>query len=270
MSYPPHPPQPGPEPGFGSPGAYQGHAAPTPPPPYAPAPPPHRPAPPPQYQPPPQYREQPPPAQQQSQQGGGELCDSPLLVYDQPQEFFSVEAKYTIWNPQGRPVAFVREQPVDGARKALRVLSQGTQNRAERRLHIVRPDGMPYFMFYKPYGFAGTPVMHVLAPQGQVIGYLRKRALRGWEILDPYERELGYYDIYSGRIQDWNNRDAAHFQRGVQGFGDLMHQMFTGADRYTLQLHFPLAEPFRTLVLACPLAFDTALSQNRSLGGLFT
>lgn len=211
------------------------------------------------------------PPQVPVQQGGGvgpDLYGSPVLVYDQPQQFFSVEANYTVWSPDGRPVAHVREDGVSGARKVFRALNQGTQNKAERRLSVLRPDGMPYFFFYKPYGFMGTPKMQVLAPNGGLIGHLRKRALRGWEVLDAQERELGYYELLSGRVLDWQNQDVARIQRGFQGMGELMAQMFTGSDRYVLRMHYQLPEPMRTLLLACPLAFDTAVSQNRSLGGL--
>ncbi|MFC0042410.1 hypothetical protein [Actinomadura rayongensis] len=278
MSYPPVPPG---HPGYGPPGyppaPPQGY-----PPPQQPYPqqyPPQYAPPPQQYAPPPQQQGYPPqqqgypqqgyaPQQQPQPQTAGDLYGSPLLVYDQPQGFFSVEANYTIWTPQGQPAAYVREQGVGGAKKVFRAINQGTQNRAERRLTIVRPDGALYFQFYKPYGMMGTPKMHILGAQNQVLGYLRKRAMRGWEILDPHERQLGYYELYSGRIKDYQERDAALFKRASRDFGDLLGQMFTGSDRYVLQQHYQLPEPFKTLVLACPLAFDTALSQNRSLGGL--
>jgi hypothetical protein len=217
----------------------------------------------------PQQRYGPPP-QQYAPQVGVDLYNSPILIYDQPQSFFSTEANYTIWSPQGHPVAYVKERGVSGARKVFRAVNQGTQNKAERSLTIFRPDGMPYFTFYKPYGFMGTPVMQVLTPQGGLMGQLRKRALRGWEILDPQERQIGYYDIYKGQIRDWQEIELARFQRGFNGYGELVSQMLTGADRYVLRLHTQLAEPVRTLVLACPLAYDTAVSSNRSLGGFLT
>jgi hypothetical protein len=50
--------------------------------------------------------------------------------------------------------------------------------------------------------------------------------------------------------------------------GDYVSQMFSGADRYVLQLNFQLPEPIRTLTLACPLAYDTTRSSNRGLGGV--
>jgi hypothetical protein len=276
MGYPPYPAQPGPgnpyAPGYGPPPApgYGGPPAGAVPAPYAPAPPA------PGYAPngyPPQQGGYPAPqAQPQPQmppQQPADLYGSPILVYDQPAQFFSTEANYTIWSPQGQPAAYVREEGVSGAKKALRVMSQGSQTKAERKLSIFRPDGMPYFAFYKPYGFMGTPTMQVLTPQGGLIGYLRKRAMRGWEILDPHERQLGYYELLSGRITDWQQQELARIQRGFEGMGEFLSQMFTGADRYVLRMHVQLQEPMRTLVLACPLAFDTAVSQNRSIGGLF-
>ncbi|GAA2269016.1 hypothetical protein GCM10010402_26150 [Actinomadura luteofluorescens] len=276
MGYPPPPPAPPGGPGYGAP-----------PPPYGTPPPAPRYAPPgyghqpqaPGYPPPmqggypapqqgghpaPQY-----PHPQQQPQQPADLYGSPILVYDQPAQFFSTEANYTIWSPQGQPAAYVREQGVSGAKKALRVMNQNSQTKAERKLSILRPDGMPYFLFYKPYGFMGTPVMQVLTPHGGLIGHLRKRAMRGWEILDPHERQIGYYELLSGRITDWQQQELARMQRGFAGMGDLFSQVFTGADRYVLRMHVQLQEPMRTLVLACPLAFDTAVSQNRSLGGLF-
>ncbi|MEV5569022.1 hypothetical protein AB0L06_03160 [Spirillospora sp. NPDC052269] len=228
---------------------------------------------------PPQYQQQPYPqpgypqqAYQQGlpQPGPADLYAESLLVYDQPQGFFSVEANYTIWSADGRPAAYVREEGVNGARKVFRALNQGTQNNAERRLSIMRPDGMPLFYFYKPYGFAHTPKMHILSPQNQPIGYLRKRALRGWEILDAYDRQIGYYELFVGRVMDNAENELALFRRASEGFGDLLAQAFTGSDRYVLRQHVQLPEPFKTLTLACPLAFDTAVSQNRSLGGLLT
>ncbi|MCP2339864.1 hypothetical protein [Actinomadura rupiterrae] len=229
------------------------------------------------------YAQQPPPPPQQYQQPGypppgypqqggppADLYAESVLVYDQPQGFFSVEANYTIWAADGRPAAYVREEGVNGARKVFRALNQGTQNNAERRLSIVRPDGMPLFYFYKPYGFAHTPKMHILSPQNQPIGYLRKRALRGWELLDAYDQQIGYYELMGGRVKDNAERELALFRRASEGFGDLLAQAFTGSDRYVLRQHVQLPEPFKTLTLACPLAFDTAVSQNRSLGGLLT
>lgn len=282
MGYPPYPAQPGPggpyPPGYGPPPA-PGH----PPNGYPPNGYPQQGAPPaPQQGYPPQQGGYPPqqggypapqaaqPQPQMPQQQPADLYASPILVYDQPAQFFSTEANYTIWFPQGQPAAYVREEGVSGAKKALRVVAQGSQTKAERKLSIFRPDGMPYFLFYKPYGFMGTPKMQVLTPQGGLIGHLRKRAMRGWEILDPHERQLGYYELLSGRITDWQQQELARIQRGFAGMGEFLSQMFTGADRYVLRMHVQLQEPMRTLVLACPLAFDTAVSQNRSLGGFLT
>ena len=38
--------------------------------------------------------------------------------------------------------------------------------------------------------------------------------------------------------------------------------MFTSADNYVVQIHRPLEEPLRTLVVAAALGVDTALKQD--------
>jgi hypothetical protein len=196
-----------------------------------------------------------------------DLFNSPVLVYDQPPEMFSVEAKYTIWNPQGHPVANVAEQGVNGAQKAWRVLNQRRNDQAKRDLLVTRPDGMPYFWVNKPYSYVGTPKIDVVTPQGQLIGHLRKRALQGYEMIDAYQRQIGYFDYLRAQVTDWQNIPIATFRR-TGGAGDRLAQMFSGADRYVLQLNFQLPEPIRTLTLACPLAYDTTRSSNRGLGGV--
>ena len=43
--------------------------------------------------------------------------------------------------------------------------------------------------------------------------------------------------------------------------------MFTTADNYVVQIHRPLDEPLRSMVVAAALSIDTALKQdNRGLG----
>jgi hypothetical protein len=196
-----------------------------------------------------------------------DLFNSSVLIYDQPPEMFSVEAKYTIWNPQGQPVANVAEQGVGGAQKAWRVLNQRRNDQAKRDLLVTRPDGMPFFWVKKPYSYVGTPKIDVVTAQGQLLGYLRKRALQGYEILDAYERQIGYFNHMNTQITDWQNVQIASFGR-AGGYGDRISQRFTGADRYVLQFNFQLPEPLRTLVLSCPLAYDTTRSSNRGVGGL--
>ncbi len=181
-------------------------------------------------------------------------------------QFFSTEANYTIWSPQGQPAAYVREEGVSGAKKAFRVLNQASQTKAERKLTIYRPDGMPYFHFYKPYGFMGTPQMQVLTPQGGLIGHLRKRAAR---LGDP--DRAGAADRLLRTAERPGHRLAA-----------------TGTGPHAARLRrlrrIPLADVHRRRPLRppdarpatganahpdprVPPAFDTAVSQNRSIGG---
>src|SRR5260370_21456003 len=86
-------------------------------------------------------------------------------------------------------------------------------------------------------------------------------------MLDAYERQIGYFDHMRAQVTDWQNTQIATFRR-AGGVGDYISQMFSGADRYVLQLNFQLPEPIRTLTLACPLAYDTTRSSNLGLDGV--
>jgi uncharacterized protein YxjI len=65
-------------------------------------------------------------------------------------------------------------------------------------------------------------------------------------------------------IQDHTGVEVARITKTWEG---LAKTMFTTADNYVVQVHRPLDDPLRTLVVAAALAVDTALKQdNRGLG----
>jgi hypothetical protein len=47
----------------------------------------------------------------------------------------------------------------------------------------------------------------------------------------------------------------------------LAKERFTKADNYVVQIHRPLEEPLRSLVIAAALAIDTALKQGTQTSG---
>ena len=65
-------------------------------------------------------------------------------------------------------------------------------------------------------------------------------------------------------IQDHTGTEVARITKTWEG---LAKTMFTTADNYVVQIHRPLEEPLRSLVVAAALAVDTALKQDsRGLG----
>jgi uncharacterized protein YxjI len=60
-------------------------------------------------------------------------------------------------------------------------------------------------------------------------------------------------------IQDHAGNEVARITKTWEG---LAKTMFTTADNYVVQIHRPLEEPLRSLVVAAGLAVDTALKQD--------
>ena len=65
-------------------------------------------------------------------------------------------------------------------------------------------------------------------------------------------------------IRDHTDTEIARITKTWEG---LAKTMFTTADNYVVQIHRPLEEPLRSLVVAAALSVDTALKQDsRGLG----
>jgi uncharacterized protein YxjI len=61
------------------------------------------------------------------------------------------------------------------------------------------------------------------------------------------------------RIEDHTGNEIARITKTFEG---IAKTMFTTADNYVVQIHAPLEEPLRSLVVAAGLAVDTALKQD--------
>jgi hypothetical protein len=61
-------------------------------------------------------------------------------------------------------------------------------------------------------------------------------------------------------IQDHTGAEIARITKTWEG---LAKTMFTTADNYVVQIHRPLQDPLRSLVVAAALGVDTALKQDQ-------
>ena len=83
-----------------------------------------------------------------------------------------------------------------------------------------------------------------LTAANQTIGSINAENWRAWNfsIRDHYETEVA---------------------RVTKTWEGLAKTMFTTADNYVVQVHRPLDEPLRSLVVASALSVDTALKQDK-------
>jgi Scramblase len=61
-------------------------------------------------------------------------------------------------------------------------------------------------------------------------------------------------------VQDHTGTEIARITKTWEG---LAQTLFTTADNFVIQIHRPLEDPLRTLVVASSLAIDTALKQDQ-------
>ena len=78
---------------------------------------------------------------------------------------------------------------------------------------------------------------------GQVVGSLNAENWRAWNF----------------NIQDHTGAEVARITKTWEGLGKAI---FTTADNYVVQIHRPLDDPLRSLVVAAALTVDTALKQD--------
>ncbi len=77
-------------------------------------------------------------------------------------------------------------------------------------------------------------------------------------------RRIGSLNAENWRAWNFNIADegGTEVARMTKTWEGLAKTMFTTADNYVVQIHRPLDEPLRSLVLASALGVDTALKQD--------
>ena len=102
----------------------------------------------------------------------------------------------------------------------------------------------------------GRPVGRVV--QQNVIGKIRFA-------LEAGDRAVGSINAENWRAWNFSIRDHADAEvaRITKTWEGLAKTMFTTADNYVVQIHRPLEEPLRSLVVAAALSVDTALKQDK-------
>lgn len=222
--------------------------------------------------------------------GVGPLFSEQILVVNQKAKLFEVKAEYAVFDQYGRQVGAVRQVGENFMRKALSPLPD--DDRA-RRLEVLDSSGRAVMKLVRPAKFIKSTVT-VSGGDGTEIGQLvqeNTRALSGIvrgavgliDQLSPVnlENKIGHlgkvrFSIQSrGQIlgsihiedrEQWDfrvqDREGAEIASITRTWAGLAKEWFTKADHYVVQIHRPLEEPLRSLVVAASLAVDTVFRQD--------
>ncbi|MFE5339964.1 phospholipid scramblase-related protein [Isoptericola sp. NPDC056578] len=190
------------------------------------------------------------------------LFTEQVLVVNQKAKLYEVKAEYTVYDQHGRRIGGVREV---GRNLATKMLSSGNQSRTVR-LQVVDLAGNVRLMITRPSS-AWKSTVNVVRGDGGAVGQVVQKTLGlvgkvrfdlvvGREVVGSINAES--WGVWDFSVQDAEGGELARITRTWGGF----KERFTSADNYVVQIHRPLEEPLRSLVVAAALAVDTALQQK--------
>ena len=201
--------------------------------------------------------------------GGGTIFTEPVLVVNQKAKFIEMTNQYAVYDQNGQQIAGVQQVGQSAGRKALRLLSNVDQF-LTHKLQVVDIQGNVLLALTRPAKFVKSKVI-VQDGQGNEIGQIVQQNAIG---KIRFSLEAGghtYGSINAENWRAWNfniaDADGTEVARITKTWEGLAKTMFTTADNFVVQIHRPLEEPLRSLVVASSLAVDTALKQDsRGLG----
>ena len=202
-------------------------------------------------------------------QGGGTIFTEPVLVVNQKAKLIEVNNEYAIYDQNGTQLGAVRQVGQSAAKKVLRVISNVDQF-LTHKLQVVDVQGNVLLALTRPAKFVKSKVI-VQDGQGNEIGQIVQQNAIGKIRFGLEANGHTYGSINAENWRAWNFKvsDASgnEVARITKTWEGLAKTMFTTADNFVVQIHAPLEEPLRSLVVASSLAVDTALKQDsRGLG----
>ncbi|HEU0170700.1 MAG TPA: phospholipid scramblase-related protein [Acidimicrobiales bacterium] len=202
-------------------------------------------------------------------QGGGTIFTEPILVVNQKAKLIEVNNEYAIYDQHGRQIGAVRQVGQSMAKKAIRVLTSYDQFMTHK-LQVVDAYGNVLLALTRPAKMLKSRVI-VQNGMGAEIGQIVQQNAIG-KIrfsLEAGGHSWGSINAENWRAWNFNIQDhtGAEIARITKTWEGLAKTMFTTADNYVVQVHRPLEDPLRSLVVSAALGVDTALKQdNRGFG----
>lgn len=199
--------------------------------------------------------------------GGGTLFTEPVLVVNQKAKLFEMKAEYAVFNQHGQKIGAVQEIGFSLTR-----LTRGG-NDGTRRLQIVDTNGRMLMKLTRPAKLLKSKIV-VMGADGVQVGQIVQENIGVLASLSPrfnirFRLESGGQRLGSINAESWRawdfsiqNAAGAEVARITKTWAGLAKEWLTKADNYVVEIHRPLEEPLRSLVVAAALAVDTALKQD--------
>jgi uncharacterized protein YxjI len=196
--------------------------------------------------------------------GGGTIFTEPILVVNQKAKLIEVNNEYAIYDQNGRQIGAVRQVGQSVAKKVIRVLTSYDQFMTHK-LQIVDNAGNVLLALTRPAKVLKSRVIVQDAMGNEVGQIVQQNAIGKIRFgLESGGRQWGSINAENWRAWNFNIQDhtGAEIARITKTWEGLAKTMFTTADNYVVQIHRPLQDPLRALVVAAALGVDTALKQD--------
>src|SRR4051794_41113383 len=199
-------------------------------------------------------------------QGGGTLLTEPILIVAQKAKLIEINSEYAILDQHGTQIGAVREVGQSSTKKVLRAVTRFDQYMTHK-LQVVDAGGNVLLQLTRPAKFIKSKIV-VQDGSGTEIGQIVQENMIG-KIrfgLAVGDQTIGSINAENWRAWDFNIQDAGGVEvaRITKTYAGLARAVLTTADNYVVQMHRPLEEPLRSLVLAAAVSVDTALKQDAS------
>lgn len=202
-------------------------------------------------------------------QGGGSIFTEPVLVVNQKAKLIEVNNEYAIYEQNGQQIGAVRQVGQSTAKKVIRVLGSYDQF-FTHKLQVVDMQGNVLLALTRPAKVLKSRVIVQDGHGNEVGAIVQQNAIGKIRFnLEAGGHTYGSINAENWRAWNFNIRDHTDTEvaRITKTWEGLAKTMFTTADNFVVQIHRPLEDPLRTLVVASSLAIDTALKQdNRGFG----
>ena len=196
--------------------------------------------------------------------GGGTIFTEPVLVVNQKAKLIEINNEYAIYDQDGTQIGAVRQVGQSAAKKVLRVLTNVDQF-LTHKLQVVDMQGNVLLALTRPAKVMKSRVI-VQDGQGAELGQVVQQNMIGKIRFGLEVNGHTYGSINAENWRAWNfsiqDESGTEVARITKTWEGLAKTMFTTADNFVVQIHKPLEEPLRSLVVASSLAVDTALKQD--------
>jgi len=196
--------------------------------------------------------------------GTGDIFSEPVLVVNQKAKLIELNNEYAIFDAEGRKIGAVEQVGQSSARKALRLVSNLDQF-MKVHLEVTDAAGRQLLRLTRPGKVLKSTVIVERPGVGEVGRLVQENAIGKIRFaMVVGDQKLGSVNAENWRAWNFSIRDHAETEvaRITKTWEGLAKAAFTTADNYVVQIHRPLEDPLRTLVIAAAVTVDTALKQN--------